>query len=562
MASHFWAFFRQHNVPAATDAWIRKGFFTGSTWVWDTAAIPFPDQAQAYGSYAHYGYLKVDPADSNLLWVGTFVSVSGVLRLRMYTYNIGGNTWTLVLDLAYVSGPALWVCDMAFIDTGGHHYAYAAVATDGAVGGAGVSPGQGVYQSTDYGAFAFVGSGLSPFHHYSAANINAPESLTALSAVGGTLFAGHNVTEEFAGSAVWTTAISSDGGVTWDEGAFDTFPGNRFMLEAFTVLVPFPGTPDMWYVASHSPTGAAYPASEGLVPWTPGTGWGAFQSPTPASGSLAFPFPADGSHAVAFPTQGPGSDQIGVSSDGGVTWAIATTTAGARFWYRAGRVSPVSLDTAGVTLYSGSSGSYLFWSEDGGATWNNDIVEPTADGLSLDFADFVPPPVPRVNLEVLTWRDSRMFPGQTRYYVYADSDEEAISNAQAIAEAFSLISGAAWTSASGPYNTEPGSPSQGSDALYQNIEEVIRLVWLTEDGVSIVVEIPCPLQGLFLDDQETTSDLNPDYIAAVSAGFTYKICTRGGVLAYMFGGASRFMRGFRSRQSIRTLDPSETSTGE
>lgn len=562
MASDFWAFFRQHNVPAATAAWIRKGHFAGAAWAWDTAQIPFPDAAQAYGSYAHFGYLKVDPADPTLLWVGTFCLVAGVLRLRCYLYDTVANTWTLKLNLPYVSGPAIWICDMAFVETGGQHYAYCAVATDGAIGGAGTSPGQGVYQSVDYGAFVFVGTGLSPAHHYSGANVNAPMSLTALTAQGTTLYSAHNVTELIAGGVVWVTAISIDGGVTWTEDVFDVFSGNRFMLEAFTVLSPIPGSTGFWYVASHSPTGAAFPASEGRVPWTPGAGFAGFLNPTPASGSLAFVFPSNPAYGVAFPTQGPGSDQLGSSVDGGANWTTAATVAGSRFWYRAGRPSNDSLDAAGVTLYSGSSGSYLWWTEDGGLTWHSDIVEATADGLSLDMGTFTPPPVPRVALETLTFRDSRMFVGHTRFYVSADSDTEARANAYGLANALQLLTDGAWTGAVGPFTTPTDSPSVGSDVIYRNIEMVIRLTWITADGVAIGVDVPACATALFLDDQESISLLNPDLADAAAAGLTYKLCTRGGQLAVSFVGATRIMRGFRSKENLRTLDPGETNPSE
>lgn len=155
-----------------------------------------------------------------------------------------------------------------------------------------------------------------------------------------------------------------------------------------------------------------------------------------------------------------------------------------------------------------------------------------------------------------------MFVGQTRFYVAANSDAEATANALAIADALQLLSDGAWTGATGPYTTPAGAPSQGSDAIYQNAEMIIRLVWLTADGVPIIVEVPCPAQAIFLDDQETPSDLNPDFVAAITAGLEHGLCTRGGQLAYMWGGASRIMRGFRSKENIRTLDPGETSTAE
>jgi len=190
------------------------------------------------------------------------------------------------------------------------------------------------------------------------------------------------------------------------------------------------------------------------------------------------------------------------------------------------------------------------------------VAEENAIGLSLDFGPPVAPPTAKVALETMTFRDSRMFVGQTRFYVAGDDDDELRANALAIADALQLLSSGAWTGAMGPYTTGTGAPSVGSDALYRNAEMVLRLVFVTYDGVSIIVEIPCPIKELFFDDQETTSDLNPDYIAAVTACFENKLCTRGGQLAYIFGGASRIMRGFRSTETIRTLDPNETNTAE
>ena len=562
MASSFWAFFREKTVPAATDGWIRRGHFSGASWAWDTAQIPFPDACQAYGSYAHYGYLKIDPADSNLLWVGTFVSVSGTLRFRMYLYDVGSNAWTLKLNLPYVSGPALWCCDMAFINTGGHHYAYAAIATDGAIGGAGASPGQGVYVSTDYGNFAAAGSGVGSGHTFSGGNVNDPLSLTSLTAVGTTLYAGHNSTGDAPYTSVWVTAFSTDGGATWTENSIDVFPGNKFMLEAFTVLRPnWSGA--LWYCASHAPTGASYPASEGVLDWTPGTGWGSFGNPTPAPGSIAYPFPGFAGKGVAFPTQGSGEDEFGYTSDGGVNWtSVAAPVSGNRFWYRAGRTSQTSEDAAGVTLSGGTSSCYLMWTEDAGHTWHYAVVESNADGLSLDIGAFIPPEPALVLLETLTFRDARMFVGQSRFYIAADTETEAHDNAEGLANLLDVLSNGLMTGTVGPYSSPPVAPGPGVPEVYQNIEMVIRLTWITADGVAIGIDVPAPLSELFIDDQESYVLLSP-FITDVAAGaITYKLCTRGGQLAVSFVGATRVMRGFRSTQSIRTLDPSETSTAE
>lgn len=561
-----WALFRTVGGPSANPGWIRKGHYAGASFVWDTPQIPCPDPLQAYpAGNAYFGYLKVDPFASHLIWVNNFVLVAGAFKNRTYLYDSLANTWTIKADLAYVSGPAFWCCDMVFDEDGAHTYAWMALATDGAVGGAGVSPGQGVYMSTDRGAFTFKGSGIELLHSYTQGNVNAPQSLTSLTIKRGTggarrLYVSHNSTWAFPGGQTYVISVSADDGATWlDQGGW---AGNKFMLESMAVLRYVPGSPygDGWYVADHSPAGNYSAAASGRVPHDlTGNTWGGFLNPTPASGCLAFPFASNVLRGVAYPTDGVGADTLAYTTDGGNNWTGFTRPVGHRpgIWYRGARTAEGSLDTAGVFLHRADNTSEIWWSEDGGITWASADAEPNADGLSLDFGDFTPDQ-PQVWPQSFYWADSRGFVGRTRFFVAGDSQADAGAHALAILGLLSPISTARFLAAVGAYNTEPFAPFVGTDAEYNNVEQVLRLEFLTAQRSIVAVEMPCPTEAIFLDDQESLALLNPALAAAIAGIPPERLANRGGQEAVTFIGGSRISRPQRQRHSIRTLNPNET----
>jgi hypothetical protein len=361
----------------------------------------------------------------------------------------------------------------------------------------------------------------------------------------------------------WVTSSSADDGASWHDPV-PTYNGNQFRIEVLTLMRLWGGGGGLWYVSDNSGTGAYSTANlSARIDGTPGGGpTGSYGGGIFDSGSIAFPFTADPTKGVAFPTRFATTLNLYESSDGGATWNSHTQgLEHAGFWYRGGRTQRGSLAAAGISLNNPSHNSEIWWTEDAGATWHSALAEETAIGLSLDFGDFTPA-APRVNLETLTFRDARMFVGQSRFYIAANSDLEAHDNAENLADLLDVLSNGLLTGTVGPYSSPPVAPGPGVSDVYQNIETVIRLTWITADGVAIGIDVPAPLTELFIDDQESYVLLSP-FIADVAAGaITYKLCTRGGQLAVSFIGATRIMRGFRSTQSIRTLDPSETSTGE
>jgi hypothetical protein len=563
-----WAFFQEYGTGGLSSAgWIRPGSVVGSVFAWLHDAIPFPVNVWTYRpDYTGTGYIVVDPLDPDYVWVAACVDTGGInLFTRCYTYRYSTDTWTLLLDVPFVGPSTPLIVDMCF-DTDGT--AFLAVGGNGAYGlGGGVGEG-GIYKSVARGAFTGIGSGHE--HGYNSGNINGPASLTALDIAPTTeegsrvLYTAHTLTRlNGLQPTGWVTSSSADDGASWHDPV-PTYNGNQFRLECLTVLRLVAIGGGLWYVADNSGTGAYSTANlSARIDGTPSNGpTGSYGGGIADSGSIAYPFSSDPTKGVAFPTAFATTLVLYSTVDEGGSWvAHSQGLEHAPFGYRGGRTLDGTLTAAGVSQDNASHLSEIWWTEDGGLTWHSATAEENAIGLSWAFGPFNPSPS-QVWLEVLTFRDSRMFAGQTRYYVGGVDETEARGNALAIAALLTPLSNGQWTGASGPYNTPPLAPTQGADALYQNIEEVIRLTWITADGVAIYVEVPCPKSALFLDDQESLALLNPA-IAAVSTGvLSYKLCTRGGALAVSFIGATRIMRGFRATQTMRTLDPSETSTGE
>lgn len=567
MAFSFWAFFQDYGTGGLSSAgWIRPGHVDGGTLTWDHDAIIFPDNVWTYRpDYTGTGCLRIDPLDSRYIWAAACVGNGEVLFTRCYVYDSLAETWSdALLDLAFVGPSTPCVVDICF-DVDGT--CFLAVGGNGAHGLAGGVGEGGVYKSEARGTFVSAGSG----HQYSfnSGNTNNPQSLTALDLVPTTesgtrvLYTAHTLTREnsFVPTG-YVTSASPDDGTSWSEPT-SYYNGNQFRIECLAVLRVIPGEEDLWYVADNSGTGA-YSTSNlsarihGSLAFGPtgGYGGGIF-----TSGSIAYPF-ADPDFGVAFPTSISTTLTMYSTSDGGGSWngySLGLEHAG--FAYRGGRAAATGDLAAGVTLDNPSHNSELVFTEDHGATWSVVLAEETAIGLSIDFGTYTPP-APRTELEVLTFRDSRMFYGVTRFYVTGRSDTEIRDNATALASLFEVLSNGHFTGATGPYTTSPVLPTRGTDTLYQNIEERIRLCWQTADGITIAVEVPCCASETFLDDQESPSILNPALAAAAAGAITYGLSTRGGLVAATFTGAGRVMRGIRQRADISTLDPSETGTGE
>jgi hypothetical protein len=88
------------------------------------------------------------------------------------------------------------------------------------------------------------------------------------------------------------------------------------------------------------------------------------------------------------------------------------------------------------------------------------------------------------------------------------------------------------------------------------------MTFITDDDVAVNLSIPTPVDNSFVSDQETISILNVAVNDVVTAALDHLLCTRGGVPVLRWVGAQRVMRAQRARQSIRGLDPSETTSSE
>lgn len=548
----------------AGQAWIRRGTVLGAALVWNTDPILFPDPVWAYmPDNVLTGYLCVDPLDPNFLWVSGFTLTAGVYRLKTYVYGVADNTWTPVMNVLFGSGAAVWVCDIDFAPDG---TAYIAVATNGALGLGGTGTGVGVYQSIARGPATY--QGLGHYYSYATANINKPASLTGLTVVpdlaSGThrVFTSHNLTTApLAG--YHSISYSGDAGVTWNDDG--VIPGSGFSVECFgrCQYAPYAlGPGNLWYTRDWSGTGPyAFPNQSSRIGYVVDAGFGIESATIPTSGAIAHVFPAGSGQAVTFPTQ---HGNIYYTANGGVSWTAVPRSVpdDLPFAYRGGRTARDSLTAAGITAPRADHTTELWWTFDGGVTWYRTDAETEARGLSLDLTAGEIPPSAQVGYETLSWRDSRGFIGHSRYYVGGVSDGERSANAQAIANLLANLSNAHLESAKGPWTATVAAPAYGASVEYNNIEAVLHLAWRTAEGVAVTTELPCPISGAFVSDQETLSILNPDVAALMSGGVTYKISTRGGLAAAGWTGGTRLMRGFRSVETGRSLDPAQNSPSE
>lgn len=563
----FWALFQTWGTGGLASAgWIRNGSVETGSLVWLTDRIFTPSNVWAYiPDSAYTGYIAVDPLDDTKVWVAYLENNSGVFHNRVFLYDSVADTWTSLMNTALIGPTAPFCVDMAF-DVDGT--AFFAMGGNGARGDPGAVGEGGVYRSLARAAFTYQGSGFD--HGPNSGNINHPISLTGLDVIPTTdegsriVVVSHTLARTGDSQTTgWVTSSSSDDGGTWHDPA-STYNGNQFQLEAFAMVRVGGDTGGLFYAADHSGTGAYSTSflSSTIGGDTVDGPSGVYGDGIEDSGSVAHTFKSDVDKAVAYPTNFATTLFLYNSTSGGATWGRQSQgLEHAAFAYRGARTSRQTLLTAGVTVGNAGHRSELFWSEDAGATWQNAIAEEEAIGLSLDFGTAIITN-PQVYYETLTFRDARNFVGQSRYYVLAGSADEARTNAENIADLLDVLSNGLLTGSVGPYSTPPIAPGPGVAAVYQNAETVIRLTWITTEGIAIGVDVPCPLTELFLDDQESLSLLNPLITDVAAGALTYKLCTRGGLVAFAFVGASRIMRGFKSTQSIRTLDPTETFTGE
>lgn len=432
---------------------------------------------------------------------------------------------------------------------------------------------QGVWVSD--GASNFFAVGIGHEWSYSGANINHPNSLTDLYVVEAgedieddILATGHTVTRAspFAPNTwpFWSVSSATVGvGGDWKDNPHATglnFSGG--WQTALNRLTTDPTTAaDGWLVTNGGGAGPRsffqqnFGVPNNPVALSTGTPGGSYRS-----NARCIVFPDVGNILLAFGEGDTGELVIDrYSPVDGTLVNVFTDVDIAAAPSTAIYVSVTGGIAACLTDQHSGAGCFA-WSFDYGSTWTTELLDGYA-GMALDAGPTDPSVTAPVYEETLIFQDSRGFDGQTRFCIAADTSTEARDQALLVTSLLVALSNGHFVSATGPYTTSPVLPIRGADFTYQNIETVIRLVWTTEDGIAIPVEVPCPTSDLFLDDQETVAILSTALIDAAAGALENYLCTRGGKLATQWMGASRIMRGLRRRLTVGNLDPNETGTG-
>lgn len=431
---------------------------------------------------------------------------------------------------------------------------------------------QGVWKS-DLGG-AFFGLGLGREWPYSGSNINHPNSLTDLYALedasdppSDVLVTGHTVTWVFSNppnvAGNWAIAdVNSGGG--WLHIPHST--GLRFVGGWQTSLSREGTDPtsdaDAWGVTNGSGVGPYSFADTNfgvpISPLVPGSG---AVSGTYHSNSRCLVFPDNLAVLLAFAVGSVGQGEIYRHSPiTGAPILIFSDTNVAQFPSTAVLVSEMGGVAAAL---SGSSfgACHLMVSEDYGASFLQFDL-PGWTGMALAEADPDPLTAVPVFRETVTWMDDRGFTGRTQFYVGGASEDDARPHALAIVNALTAITRASLASASGPYTVPPAAPDYGDSLAYNMIEAELIFTFLTDDAVGVNLNVPAPVDNALVSDQETIAVLNVAVIDLTTAAVDHLLCTRGGEQVIAWVGARREMRAQRTRQSIRGIDPSETTSSE
>jgi hypothetical protein len=431
---------------------------------------------------------------------------------------------------------------------------------------------QGVWLSDLAGAFSSLGLGRE--WAYSGSNINHPNSLTDLYALedpadppSDVLVTGHTVTWVFANppnvAGNWAIAdVNSGGG--WLHIPHST--GLRFVGGWQTSLSREGTNPtsdaDAWGVTNGSGVGPYSFADTNfgvpISPLVPGSG---AVNGTYHSNSRCLVFPDNLAVLVAFAVGSVGQGEIYRHSPiTGAEVLIFSDTNVGQFPSTAVLVS----ETGGIAAaLSGKSfgACHLLVSSDYGASF---LVHDLVGWAGMALTEANPDALSSVPVfqQTATWMDDRGFTGNTNFYVGGGDEDEARLNGLAIVNALTSITRGQLISAKGAYTLPPTRPDYGDSLPYNFIESELLMTFITDDDVAVNLSIPTPVDNSFVSDQETISILNVAVNDVVTAALDHLLCTRGGVPVLRWVGAQRVMRAQRARQSIRGLDPSETTSSE
>lgn len=385
LGARFWAFYRLDSGNGTYDAWIRPGRVEDATFEWTGSAVAVPVGSWAF-DVQRGAVMRLDPSDTNSLYVANFADDGGGYAVYVYRYDIAANTFTQLMDQHSSGVQAPIPLDIAFGEDGSGNRLVWLLVSDALTyygdGGRDATLA-GVWKSVSGGTFSLVGTGHQ--YAYNSGNINAPTALNGMSydSSTGRLWVSHSETRPGAGDGSWLS-YSDDDGATWTDITTPVATVNHFVLGVLGFLEYKDGA-DFWLAADWSGTGAY--SSDGLtgrLPFNENTqAFSAITLDDFDSGKILMPWRSNHQKAVGWPTAlGP----ITVSSDGGANWTEVTSpTADVQFSPRSGRTHPTNGYAVGIS-HELFGTSYITWTPDYGATWYQASTGvASVDGVTLEF---------------------------------------------------------------------------------------------------------------------------------------------------------------------------------
>lgn len=161
----------------------------------------------------------------------------------------------------------------------------------------------------------------------------------------------------------------------------------------------------------------------------------------------------------------------------------------------------------------------------------------------------------------VTFRDDKGQTARTGFYTVAADLTAAATAAQAVIDALTACTVAAFQSSHGPAESPPGTIAYGASGAYSDVEDKAEIAFTDAAGSVHRYQIPAPIAAAFLADDETLNPANAAVAALITAMTDGTTGSRSGVLNTGFLGGVRIRRRTQRRFSLITKNPALTGPG-
>jgi len=513
-----------------------------------------------------YSFVRTLPNDPAIIYIVGIPLSTG--NCDIYRYDGHTSTFSLLLS---VSGADNFSCPVELVFDNLHaEHVYAVVgtwntraqnfhqvlATDSVAG---------LYDSTAGSAFTYLCA--SAFYPYNGANINHPNTAIAAAyrvSSPDDLIATLHAQTISGGPGQSVISMTGVTGLSPNEISNSYITGFMYVTLGVIQWHPEWSVQGWWMIYNQSGVGA-YALPNQTVMRNFSADWltEAVQPEGPAvlSGAVGGLFYDGSGDGFIFDTNG-FLHIYQLTVYGSVATEIIPETTGLGAGWRSFAIHPS--EPTGLIGYQGLTGTdgRLYFTTDGGGSWT--AYDPTGYSvLGLDFGvGSSPPPGANIWPTSITSRDARGDIAVTQFYTQAGSAALALTQARQITDSLASLSNCYVENVMGAWTIHPVLHVYGVDSLYSSVEIKLILAFLDTNGGIIQVEVPSPKAEVFLSDGEDLDYSNVDLDNCIAQLLANNLCGRGGFVASFLIGGRRAQSRRRRRQSIFSLNPSETGPGE